>query len=165
MLTEVSGDILLSKAQVIAHGVAPDDHFDSGLALSLRKQYPTMYKDFRHYCKVGNPHSGGMWTWGGVGGVRITSLFTQDPAPSRNAKPGRASFQNVNHALKEFAKEAKREGFTSVALPRLATGVGRLSWDEVRPLLKRHLGDLGIPVVVYTEYRAGVEAEEGLNQP
>ncbi|MFX3658299.1 MAG: hypothetical protein ACN6I7_03995 [bacterium] len=50
MLKEVSGDILLSNAQVIAHGVAPGDHFNQGLALSLRERYPAMAKDFRHYC-------------------------------------------------------------------------------------------------------------------
>ena len=162
MLREVSGDILLSKAQVIAHGVAPGDHFDSGLALSLRKRYPTMYKDFRHFCKVGNPRGGDTWTWGGVGGVRVVSLFTQDPAKSQNAKPGAATVRNVNQALKQLAKEVRKEGYASVALPRLATGVGRLSWDEVKPLMQQHLGGLGIPVVVYSEYHAGVQAEESL---
>ncbi|MCP3919873.1 MAG: macro domain-containing protein [bacterium] len=162
MLTEVSGDILLSKAQVIAHGVAPQDHFDSGLALSLRERFPTMYKDFRHYCKVGNPRAGETWTWGGTGGVRVTSLFTQDPPRTQNAKPGAATFHNVNHSLKEFAKEVKREGYKSIALPRLATGVGKLPWEEVKPLLKRHLGELGVPVIVYSEFHSGVEADERL---
>lgn len=162
MLIEVSGDILLSKAQVIAHGVAPRDHFDSGLALSLRERFPAMYKGFRHHCKVGNPHGGEIWTWKGAHGERVTNLFTQDPPPSQNAKPRAATFHNVNHALKAFAKEARKKGYTSVALPRLATGVGRLPWEEVRPLLQRHLGDLGIPVIVYTEYHSGVEANERL---
>lgn len=34
MIHEVAGDILLTKAQAVAHGVAPNDHFDSGLALA-----------------------------------------------------------------------------------------------------------------------------------
>ena len=42
MIYEVSGDILLSKAQAIAHGVAPNDHFTNGLALSLRERYPAL---------------------------------------------------------------------------------------------------------------------------
>ncbi|MCP3994518.1 MAG: Appr-1-p processing protein [bacterium] len=121
-----------------------------------------MYKDFRHYCKVGNPHGGETWMWGGTGGVRIVSLFTQDPPPTQNAKPGAATFHNVNHALKECAKEIRKEGYTSVALPRLATGVGKLPWDEVKPLMRRHLGDVGIPIVVYSEYHEGVEADESL---
>ncbi len=36
MIREVQGDILLSHAQVIAHGIATHDPFDSGLALALR---------------------------------------------------------------------------------------------------------------------------------
>ena len=51
MIHEVSGDILLSKAHWIAHGVGVDDDFKSGLALSLRERFPSLYKDFRHYCR------------------------------------------------------------------------------------------------------------------
>ena len=47
MIREVSGDILLSQADVIAHGVAPADHFDTGLALALRERWPALAKDFR----------------------------------------------------------------------------------------------------------------------
>jgi hypothetical protein len=32
MIKEVNGDILFSDAKVIAHSVAPMDHFDTGLA-------------------------------------------------------------------------------------------------------------------------------------
>jgi len=160
MLTEVSGDILFSKAQVIAHGVAPNDHFDSGLALALRERWPSMVKDFRHFCRVSNPTPGALWTWGGTDGVRIVNLLTQEPAPSKNGKPGQATLQNVNHALKALAAEIQSEGWKSVALPKLATGVGRLDWDDVKSLIQQRLGGLGVPMIVYTEYRAGIEAKE-----
>lgn len=42
MIHYVSGDILLSKAAAIAHGVAPNDHMDHGLALALRERWPAM---------------------------------------------------------------------------------------------------------------------------
>jgi O-acetyl-ADP-ribose deacetylase (regulator of RNase III) len=42
MITKVQGDILLSKAQAISHGVAPYDHFNQGLALALRERAPAM---------------------------------------------------------------------------------------------------------------------------
>lgn len=164
MLTEVSGDILLSKAQVIAHGVAPNDHFDSGLALALRERWPAMVKDFRHYCRVSNPSSGTLWTWGGPGGVRIVSLLTQEPAPNKNAHPGQATSHNVGRALKALAAEIEKEGWTSVALPKLATGVGRMDWSEVKGLIDDHLGGVGCHLIVYSEYHAGVEAKEPVTQ-
>lgn len=162
MLQYVSGDILLTKAQAIAHGIAPGDHFDSGLALSLRQAYPTMYKDFRHYCKTASPKAGSTWTWGGTGGVRVVNLFTQDPAANEGGRPGPATMQHVNHALKALADEVRAEGYASVALPRLATGVGRLDWADVKPSLEQHLGDLDVPVIVYSEFHAGVAADEVL---
>lgn len=62
---------------MVAHGVAPNDGFANGLALSLRQQWPAMYKDFRHYCQTYTPKTGELWAWAGVGGVRIVSLFTR----------------------------------------------------------------------------------------
>ena len=58
MIRDVHGDILLSKADVVAHGVAPNDDFSNGLALALRERWPAMYKDFRHYCQTTHPAPG-----------------------------------------------------------------------------------------------------------
>lgn len=160
MIRELSGDILLSKAQAIAHGIAPNDPFSSGLALSLREHWPAMYKDFRHYCQTKHPKAGGIWAWGGADGRRIVNLFTQDAAYDHGAKPGRASVEHVNHALRELRQLVDAEKFTSLALPRLATGVGGLDWQDVKPLVDRHLGDLAIPVYVYVTFQKGVMAAE-----
>lgn len=167
MIKEVGGDILLSQAAVIAHGVAPADHFDTGLALALRERFPAMAKDFRHYCQQSHPKPGEVWIWAGAddarGMVRIANLLTQEPAPGHHGgRPGRANLENVGHALRALGKEAARQSFASIALPRLATGVGGLDWNAVKPLVERHLGGLGIPVIVYTEYRRGHAAAEGL---
>jgi O-acetyl-ADP-ribose deacetylase (regulator of RNase III) len=160
MIHHLSGDLLLSKAHAIAHGIAPNDPFSNGLALSLREHWPAMYKDFRHYCQTTHPKPGEIWAWGGAEGVRIINLFTQDPAPDHAAKPGKASVEHVNHALRELRRLAEAEKFSSLALPRLATGVGGLSWEEVSPLVQKHLGDLPIPVYVYTTFQKGVAAAE-----
>lgn len=160
MIKEVTGDILKTGAQAIAHGVAPNDHFDRGLALSLRENYPSMAKDFRHYCRLRNPHAGEVWMWGGVGGVRIFNLMTQDPAPSHNAHPGHATLSNVDHALKELVKQVKKENIESLALPKLATGYGALEWADVHKLIQNRLGELDIPVYIYSQFEKGVKAEE-----
>lgn len=162
MIRYVSGDLLKSQAQAIAHGVAPNDDFAHGLAHSLREQQPAMYKDFRHFCQTQHPKAGGLWTWAGAQGPRIVALFTQEAAYDHGAKPGKASAANINHALKALVAQAAREGWTSLALPRLATGVGGMAWSEVKPLLEHHLGELAIPVLVYETFHAGEQADEGL---
>lgn len=167
MIREVEGDILLSKAQVIAHGIAPQDHFDSGLALALREQWPSMVRDYRHASRAGTLGPGEIWAWTGVDAEgrarRILNLLTQDMQHAgRNARPAQASLENVGHCLRALAKFVESEGIASLALPRLATGVGALEWEHVRPLIDRHLGGLGVPVIVYVTYRRGVAADEGL---
>ncbi len=161
MIKEVNGDILLSSAQVIAHGVAPNDHFNSGLALSLRENFPVMYKDFRHYCYTEHPKPGGAWLWKDNGKFKyIANLLTQEPPLTNNSNPGRASIIHVNHALRELAKLIQAEDLKSVALPRLATGVGGLDWEEVRPVIYQYLDGLEVPVFLYTQFSKGVRAVE-----
>ncbi len=161
MIKLVTGDILLSKAAVIAHSIAPLDHFDSGLALSLRENYPSMVKDFRHYCHTHSPKPGEIFEWGGADGKRIISLMGQEPVESVHSKghPGKAKLQYIDKALKKLAQKAEEDNYQSLALPKLATGVGGLEWDEVLPLIEKHFSELEIPVFVYDKYVKGQSGE------
>jgi O-acetyl-ADP-ribose deacetylase (regulator of RNase III) len=162
MIHEVSGDILLTKARAIAHGVAPNDHFSSGLALSLRERWPAMAKDFRHYCHTAHPKPGAVWIWRGPTGSAIVNLMTQDTVPDDGKQGGKAHVETVNHALRGLRKLIEDEKLDSVALPKLATAAGGLHWADVYPLIKQHLSDLSIPVLVYTTFHKGVAADEKL---
>lgn len=167
MIREVEGDILFSDAQVIAHGIATHDPFDSGLALALRERFPSMVRDYRHAMHAKEPRTGEIWAWRGVnedGGTRgIVNLLTQGmQSQAKSARPVKASVEDVNHALRALAKLVQDEGIKSVALPRLATGVGGLDWTDVKPLIRQHLGNLGIPVVIYEVYRKNQKADEKL---
>ncbi len=160
MLHYVAGDILLTKAVAIAHGVAPNDHFDAGLAMSLRQQWPAMYKDFRHYCHSGGCKAGGLWAWAGADGTRIINLLTQTPPASHNQRPGPATATHVRHALHALAQFVADEKIPSLALPRLATGVGKMDWAEVKPLIEHHLKDADVPIYIYETFHAGQQANE-----
>ena len=160
MIHELSGDIMLSGAKAIAHGIAPNDDFHQGLALQLRERMPALYKDFRHYCQTQHPKPGGLWTWMSADGCYIINLFTQDAAYDHGSKPGHATLSHVNHALHALRAFAQKEKPAGLALPRLACGVGGLNWDEVKPLVEKQLGDLYIPVYVYANYQKGVKANE-----
>ncbi len=152
MIRYVSGDLLQSKAQLIAHGVAPNDNFHQGLALALRENWPALYKDFRHYCQTQHPKVGECWVWAGANGQRIANLLTQEEAYGHGSKPGKATIANVNHALRALHKYIESEGIMSVALPKLATGVGGLDWAHVKPLIEQHLGGLKAEVEVVETY-------------
>lgn len=160
MIHELAGDLLFSGAEAIVQGVAPNDDFQHGLAMQLRERMPAMYKEFRHHCQTKHPKSGALWDWTSPDGRRIISLFTQDAAYEHGKKPGAASVSHVNHALHALRGLLQKEKIKSVALPRLACGITGLDWSDVRPLIEHHLGDLDIPVYVYSTYQKGLKALE-----
>ena len=160
MIHELVGDLLLSRAKVIVQGVAPNDDFLHGLAMQLRERMPAMYKEFRHYCQTRHPKSGELWDWTSPDGRHIVSLFARDAAYNQGSKPGDARLSHVNHALHALRAFLQKEKVTSVALPRLACGQTGLDWTDVIPLIEHHLGDLRIPVYVYSTYQKGVKAIE-----
>jgi O-acetyl-ADP-ribose deacetylase (regulator of RNase III) len=162
MIEFVTGDILKSKAQAIAHGVAPGEHFNQGLALSLREQWPSLYKDFRHYCHTQKVEEGTLWAWKGAGGPIIYNLFTQQAAPSEESNPGSSSETYINNCLKNLTKTMKEQNIQSLAIPRLATGVGRMQWEVVKPLILKHFEGVDAKVFVYDKYQKGVQAQESL---
>ena len=160
MIHYVEGDILLSKAQATAHGVAANDPMDQGLAKSLHEHYPAMHKDYHHWCHISHPKPGEAWMWGCADGKFIVNLITQEGGYSADRRPGKASTSNVNHALRALKKIVAKEGFSSIALPRLATGVGGMNWEDIDKLIQNQLSDLDIPVFVYQRFVAGQTAKE-----
>lgn len=160
MIYEVEGDILLTGAEAIAHGVAANDPMNQGLAESLHKNYPAMHKDFHHWCHQRHPKLGSAWIWSGAGGARIINLLTQEGGYEHGSKPGKASVTSVNRALRALKKMIAKEKLSSVALPRLATGVGGLEWADVEPLIKNQLSDVDAAIFVYRQFVPGKKAVE-----
>jgi hypothetical protein len=88
------------------------------------------------------------------------SKITQEGGYEQGSKPAKATTTSVNHALRALKKLIADEGLKSVALPRLATGVGGLDWGDVQPLVRNQLGDAAADIYVYQRYVPGKQAEE-----
>ena len=116
MIINVEGDILLSEAQAIVHGVAANDPMNQGLAKALHERMPAMHKDFHHWCHQQHPAPGEAWVWTAADGVRVVNLITQEGGYGHGARPGKATTKSVGHTLKALKKMAGKEGFTSLAL-------------------------------------------------
>jgi O-acetyl-ADP-ribose deacetylase (regulator of RNase III) len=160
MIYQVEGDILLSRAYAIVQGVGINDPMDKGLALALHTKYPVMYKDFHRWCHQHNTRPGEAWLWDVENNIHIVNLITQDIFNRHEYRYGKATLHNIKSALAALVKIILEKKFPSIAISRLATGSGDLDWDDVWPLIDNSLGNLDIPVYVYSTYRAGQKAEE-----
>jgi len=94
--------------------------------------------------------------------MQIVNLMAQEPAESRSSQghPGKASISNLNHCLKKLAAMIETDEIDRIAIPRLATGVGGLNWEEVQESINQYLGDSKATVYVYTQYNKGEKAAE-----
>lgn len=153
MIKEVYGNILLSKSNAIVQSVAVDEDFSSGLAASVKNQWPGIADDFEKCCCKGEMRPGDLWRWQNDAGVDVINLLTHDATTS-------ASLEYTDSSLEKLAALVKEAGLKSLAVPKIGTDVGGLDWREVKPLIEKHLGELNIPVYLYTIFSPNIAAVE-----
>jgi len=151
-VTFVEGDLFLSRAQTLAHGVNCRGKMGKGIAVEFRRRFPDMYQEYRRRCHHRLLKPGGYYLekttdpW-------VLNLATQD-------RVGGAELAFVASCLQLLAQQHDREGITSIAMPRIAAGLGGLVWQDVKELIQRVAGPLPITVVVYEDFVPGLAAAE-----
>lgn len=160
MIYEVEGDILMSRAEVIAQGVSINDPMTAGLARRLQEKFPSMRQEFAEWSEETNPEPGDVWLWRGNGKTKVLNLIVgqeSDPALGRPSRPDKIS---VHRTLRALNKLVVDERLSSIAMPKIGSGVGGIDWLEVRGMLHSQLGELLIPVFVYVTELDGMLASE-----
>ena len=160
MIYEVEGDIMLTRAAVIAQGVAVNDPMTSGLARRLQEKFPMMREEFQAWCDETKPEPGNIWLWGSADKLRVVNLITQeggDPELQRQGRPTRIA---IHRALRELASLAVEERLSSIAIPKLGGGFGGVDWLDVRGMMHNQLDTLLIPLFVYVTELEGMLASE-----
>lgn len=160
MIYEVEGDILMSRADVIAQGVSINDPMTSGLARKLQEKFPGMRNQFIEWCEGTNPEPGDIWLWSGNTKTRVLNLIVgeaADPKLSRASRPNKIA---VHRAFRAVNKLVVDERLSSIAMPKIGSGVGGIDWLEVRGMMDSQLGELLIPLFVYVTPLDGMLASE-----
>lgn len=150
----VRGDLFLSEAQTLAHGVNCRGRMGAGIAVEFRRRFPKMYKEYRQRCHHEELRPGDLLLWK-ESTPWVLNLATQD-------RTSGATIAFVEECLTGLARGRANDGITSLAMPRIAAGLGGLAWHEIRDLIDSILGPLPIPIFVYEDYVEGLAADEGL---
>ncbi|TMC20113.1 MAG: macro domain-containing protein [Chloroflexi bacterium] len=138
----VKGDIFESKAQVIVNTVNCKGVMGKGLALAFKHRYPEMFLVYQEECKIGK--------------IRIgrPSLYKQSTPwilnfPTKDNWKANSKIEYLEKGLQYFVANYKMVGIKSIAFPKLGAQNGKLSWDDVGPLMAKYLGNLDIDVYIY----------------
>lgn len=153
-IQSVAGDLFANAvgAQALAHGCNCQGSMGAGIATGFRQRYPEMYEEYRRRCKA-KPRQfnlGDAWLWKAAEQPWVFNLGTQE-----RIWHARASYEAIEAALASMKQQASQENVHSVALPRIGTGYGGLSWRKVRGILERVFSDWDGTIYVYDEFVPG----------
>lgn len=142
--------IMHSGAQTVVNTVNCVGVMGKGLAAALKDRHPTMFDAYKAICDRKALEPGKLWLWKG-----LDQWVLNFPTKIHWRGPSRLEW--IEAGLVKFAAEYANRGITEISFPRLGCGNGGLDWDDVRPLMERHLSNLTIPVYIHDfEYDVGI---------
>lgn len=142
MIEYIEGDIFNSPAQVIVNTVNTVGVMGKGLALSFKQKYPDMFNSYRTACEKKQLTIGKLMLW--YAPDHWILLF-----PTKENWRNPSKLEYIEKGLVKFEQTYAEKNITSIAFPKLGCGNGELNWDDVRPLMEKHLKSLPIDVYIY----------------
>ena len=137
------GNIFNSKMQAIVNTVNCVGVMGAGLALAFKKKYPAMFEEYREKCARKEVQLGRPYCYYFPSGKQIVNF------PTKGHWRDESRLNTVEEGLQYFVKNFQQWGVTSVAMPSLGCGCGKLNVEEVLPLMLKYLRPIGIPVEIY----------------
>jgi O-acetyl-ADP-ribose deacetylase (regulator of RNase III) len=154
------GNIFDASTQVIVNTVNCEGVMGKGLALAFRQKYPAMFTTYQKECNTGKLRIG-----------RPTLYTNSTPwilnFPTKKAWRANSKLEYLEEGLEYFVQHYKEAGIVSIAFPKLGAQNGKLSWDDVGPLMAKYLSKLDIDIYIYIaegdkEYYNNTTQEENL---
>jgi O-acetyl-ADP-ribose deacetylase (regulator of RNase III) len=136
------GDIFESKAHVIVNTVNCQGVMGKGLALAFKQKYPAMFNVYQQECRTGKLRIG------------KPTLFQKSTPwilnfPTKDTWRANSKIEYLEKGLEFLVAHYKNAGIKSIAFPKLGAQNGKLSWDEVGPVMAQYLSQLDIDVYIY----------------
>lgn len=146
------GDLFASEQQTLVNTVNCVGIMGKGIALGFKERYPEMFRDYVQRCKRGEVRLGEPYLWAPMFDQWILNFPTKDHWRSLTKR------EDIVSGMEYLARNFRDWGITSLAVPPLGCGEGKLEWSIVGPTLYEHLVRLDIPVELYAPF--GTPPEE-----
>lgn len=152
-VTFVSGDPLLTHAQVLAFGYNAAGRTETGvLEMELLNRYPAAFASYGKDCRAGRIKTGTIWLW-----------HESKPALGfmivRETLVGATRLRYVEAVAMTLARDFRLHGIGSMALVMPGAKPEQVTFKAI---IAHWLGKSSLPLVVYEDYLPGVQAEENL---
>jgi O-acetyl-ADP-ribose deacetylase (regulator of RNase III) len=148
MIRLVNGNLLEANVDAIVNTVNTVGIMGKGIALQFKRAYPDNFTYYSKACREGRVKIGTVLVYetSQIGKPKYIINF-----PTKRHWRGSSRLGDIRSGLVDLAREIRRLGIESIAVPPLGCGNGGLQWEEVRPLIVEALEGLdGLDVLLYS---------------
>lgn len=144
IVEELRGNILTSSAQTLVCPVNTVGVMGNGLALYFKLKFPEMFEAYRYACAANHFKRKGVFVYDVSPEKKILCF------PTKRHWRYNSRIEWIDRGLEVIAEQYQDYGITSLAIPPIGCGKGKLEWEQVYNLIKIHLGErIPLPVTVY----------------
>ena len=144
----MKGNIFNSKADILVCPVNTEGIMGAGLAKQFKKWWEPMYKSYTRACYREDLTIGHPWLWNSFSDRQHVLCF-----PTKEFWSERSDLQHIESGLKNLVRHWRSlslsVGAKSIAFPKLGSGLGGLDWDDVKPIMEKHLRRLNATVEIW----------------
>jgi O-acetyl-ADP-ribose deacetylase (regulator of RNase III) len=143
MITYVQGDLFQSNAKVLVNPVNIMGVMGKGVALEFKKRYPAMFEEYHTLCEKGQFKIGDLWLY------KASDKWVLN-FPTKQHWREKSTVEIIQAGLHKFVEFYETDTITSIAFPKLGSGLGGLDWEkQVRPIMEQYLQALPIEISIY----------------
>ena len=140
-ITYVEGNIFNSSANLLVNPVNLAGVMGAGLALEFKKRFPVNFRVYRSFCNNKD--------WLNVTCCYYENGVTVFNLPTKYHWRDNSSQALIEKGLTELVSYVNlNKEIKSIAIPALGTGLGNLSWQEIRTILEKRLVEIREDVVI-----------------
>ena len=160
MIRFKTGDIFAEDAEALVNTVNCVGVMGRGIALQFKKAFPENFRAYSKACKRNDVRPGRMFVFETDQLINPRYIVN---FPTKRHWRGNSWMEDVEAGLRALVDVIRERNIRSIAIPPLASGLGGLSWDEVRPRIEaslRSLDDLDERRIVIFEPRGAPQASD-----
>lgn len=120
----------------LAHCISADFALGAGIAKAFDEVYNMRFRLFREY---------DMYSYEGGDALLIDNVFNLVTKPKCYHKP---RYEAVREALETMKDIMGDLAITKLAMPKIATGLDRLNWDEVYDIICEVFEDTDVEILI-----------------
>lgn len=142
IIYEKRENIFLSEFQTLVCPVNTKGVMGAGLAAYFKSKFPGLLVAYRRACLNDVLLTKG-YSVHDMGERKVLCL------PTKREWWDPSKLEYVESSLEAIARTYQDHGITSLAIPAVGCGKGRLDWTDVHALIYKHLGDSELPVGIH----------------